>query len=135
MARYTKHLFNLGHDVNCLDRSKRSPLHHAAGRGHTKVVETLLQCGASNNPDDRTGLTPLHLSASANHSGVVKTLLESGVDHLTPKTKEHPGRWCGNAPSTVGETALEYACNCGHTETVVEFLPYLDTEGLSKALC
>jgi ankyrin repeat protein len=134
LAAYAKHLTELGHDPNCLELASRTPLHYAAAHGHANVVEVLLECGASNNPDDRCGLTPLHLSASANHSRVVEKLLVSGVDPLTPKTKEDPGNWCGNASRTVGDTALEYAASYGHTEAAIEFLPFLDIDGLSKAL-
>lgn len=135
LAAYTKHLVDLGEDFNKLDNFSRTPLHYAARNGHTNAVNMLLECEALHNPDDRSGLTPIHLAAQADQFEVVKVLLLSGVPLLTPKTKENPGNWCGNAPRTLGTTAFEYASRYGHTKTVVQFLPYLDIEGLSKALC
>ncbi|CZR68979.1 uncharacterized protein PAC_18880 [Phialocephala subalpina] len=125
LAAYTKHLIQLGQDIECLDPQGQRSLHHAASNGHVNVVRTLLERGASNNPDDKRGHTPLHLASSANRSGVVKILLAAGVDPLTPKTKEDPGNWCGNAARTKRNTALEYASTYGHaktTETVLAIL-------------
>jgi ankyrin repeat protein len=98
------------------------------------VVALLLENGASNNKDDKFGLTPLHEASSRNHFAIVKLLLKSGVDPFTPKTKDYPGNWCGNCPTSEGETPVEYAAKYGHIECVREFLPYLDIEGLSQAI-
>ena len=108
LAEYALHAVEIGQDLNSLDPESRTPLHRAAETGNHGVVEVLLRSGAANNIDDVAGLTPLHLAASANHGAVVKSLLEAGVDPFTPKTREYPGRWCGNSKSTQGETAVEY---------------------------
>ncbi|OKO91658.1 hypothetical protein PENSUB_13065 [Penicillium subrubescens] len=43
--------------------------------------------------------------------------------------------FCGNAPSSWGDTPLMYACNNGHTKAAAEFLPYLtDPDSITKAL-
>lgn len=79
----------------------------AAASGHDAVVTALILAGA--NPDaadDESGLTPLHKAAMNDHDGVIRVLLEAGVDPLTPKTKEYPGRRCGNASTTIGHTPL-----------------------------
>jgi len=62
-------------------------------------------------------------------------LLESGVDPNTLKTREDPGRRCGNTASTRGDTPLKYSCETGHIETIREFVPYLNSDGISRALC
>ena len=134
LDHYTAHLINIGQDVNVVDTESRTPLHRAAENGYHEVVKILLRHGAGNDPDDNRGLKPLHLAASRNHSTCVKILLESGVDPFTPKSKENPGRRCGNAPRTRGETPVEYACSYGHTESVRMFIPFLTFDGLSKAL-
>ena len=48
-----------------------SPLHWAAKRGHTKIVELLLQRGARVNATNRGDDTPLHLAAAHGHRDIV----------------------------------------------------------------
>ena len=134
LDHYIPHLIALGQDINRTDADKRTPLHRAAENGFHKVVKVLLEHGAANDPDDHHGLKPIHIAASRNHSVCVKLLLDSGVAPFTPKSKEDPGNWCGNAPRTYGKTAVEYACSYGHTETVRVFIPFLDSDGLRRAL-
>jgi ankyrin repeat protein len=100
-------------------------VHWAAAKGYTDVVSLLLQHGAAPDPADFQGLKPLHLAARNNHAGVVRLLLQAGVDPLTLKTQEnHRGRIKGGERRTKGETAVEYVCKLGHTESIVEFLPF-----------
>ncbi|KAL2075247.1 hypothetical protein VTL71DRAFT_190 [Oculimacula yallundae] len=134
LTAYSIHLIKLGQEIDGLDFESRTPLHRAAEKGHHGVVEALIQNGAANNMADWAGFTPLHLAASSNNAMAVKALLISGVDPFTPKTREHPGRRCGSAKRTTGMTAVEYASTYGHTEALIEFLPFLDRNGLSKAL-
>lgn len=81
------------------------------------------------------GLKPLHEAAGKNHHEAVRALLETGVGPLTPKSKENPGRRCGNAPTSRGHTPLMYACTRGHLESVEAFLPFLqDIEVVHRSL-
>jgi ankyrin repeat protein len=70
--------------VNARDAGDRTPLHHAAGRGHREVAELLLQWGADANAraegEFGRGITPLHTAALGGHLEVVKLLLEHGAD-------------------------------------------------------
>jgi ankyrin repeat protein len=67
----------------------------------------LVQAGADPDVDDNVnGLKPLHQAASNNHADVVRALLEAEVSPLTKKTREYPGRRCGNASTSRGHTAL-----------------------------
>lgn len=134
LVPYSSHLLKLGREIEFKDRKSRTLMHRAAKEGHHKIVEILLAHGAANNPDDYCGQTPLHYAASRNHAEVVSLLLKAGVDPLTPKTKEHPGNWCGNASRSTGHTPLQYACRYGHIDAVNAFLPFIDEEGYSKAL-
>ncbi|KAK0669803.1 ankyrin-2 [Cercophora samala] len=121
--------------LECLDVLKQTPLYHAADRGQDGTVQALIDAGANPNPDNNAGLTPLHQAARFNHGAVVTVLLASGVDPLTPKTREHPGRRCGNSPTTRGHTPLMYACEAGHLEALESFLPYLvGSEVVQQAL-
>lgn len=135
LTAYTRRLVHSSLSPNVLDAQQRSPLSWAAGNGHTDVVALLLENGAKADSDDSVGLKPLHYAARANHHAVVKMLLAAGVSPLTPKTKEYPGRWCGNAPTTTGETPLLYACQSGNAETVREMMPYLEANDLNDSLC
>ncbi|CAF9930044.1 MAG: hypothetical protein ALECFALPRED_004507 [Alectoria fallacina] len=134
LAFYVEHLIQLGQPINDEDTDGRTAMHRAAAKGHFQVVKILLKHGADSDPDDNVGLKPLHLAAWGNHAAVVKVLLEAGVDPRTPKTKEDPGNWCGNAPRTYGDTPDRYAFNYGHTEAALELVPYLKPEHLNEAL-
>ena len=51
-------LLEFGADKNALDSEGNSALHYSAGRGHTKVVQRLLDAGADTGGGSR-GVTPL----------------------------------------------------------------------------
>lgn len=58
-------LIQYGADVNALDMEKRTPLHHAAESGKTRVIPILIQRGALTNlKDGHTNKTPIELAAS-----------------------------------------------------------------------
>ncbi|MCJ1394626.1 hypothetical protein MMC18_007506 [Xylographa bjoerkii] len=134
LSYYTEHLLQKGATIDTLDGRGRSPISWAASNGHADVVRVLLENGAQADLDDDVGLKPLHYSAMANRASVVDILLEEGVDPLTTKTKEYPGMRCGNAPGTVGETAVKYAAQYGHVETICIFMKYLTSVDLNRAL-
>jgi len=83
-------LISAGADVNAGDTLAQSPynagmtpLHWAAGRGHTGVLEVLLANKANIGARDNEGLTPLHTaleSCPANLEQVLKMLLAAGAD-------------------------------------------------------
>lgn len=87
------------------DARRATPLHYAAGHGHTQVVAQLLQHarfrGAAR---DLHGATPLHYAAQAGQELVVAQLLAAGTDVLART------RW--------GHTPIEYAAWYGHRSTV-----------------
>ncbi|MCJ1379736.1 hypothetical protein MMC17_002839 [Xylographa soralifera] len=134
LSHYTQHLLQKGHNIDARDGHGRSPISWAASKGHADVVRTLLENGAQADLDDDVGLKPLHYSATANRASVIEILLEVGVDPLTPKTKENPGRRCGNSGRTTGETAVQYAAQYGHVETICIFKKYLTSVDLNRAL-
>jgi hypothetical protein len=94
-------------DPDSADPCGKTPLWWAAAHGHADVVRILVKAGAEPDvPDNVHGLKPLHEAAKENHISVIVALLEAKVDPLTEKTKENPGRRCGNAPRTRGSTPL-----------------------------
>ncbi|OQE39983.1 hypothetical protein PENCOP_c006G05004 [Penicillium coprophilum] len=135
LAQYAAHLFQKGNvDPNVRTHNGDTSLYWAAFGGHGDVTQILIQNGADPDGEANQGYKPLHEAARKNHADVVKTLLAAGVDPMTPKTRETPGRRCGNAPTSVGDTPLMYACCKGHLEAVTEFLPYLSEANIKEAL-
>ncbi|GLI72424.1 hypothetical protein PoHVEF18_000600 [Penicillium ochrochloron] len=136
LAQYASHLLQKGDaHPNAQSSCGDPPVYWAASCGHADVAKILIDNGADPDGEAHEGYKPLHVAASENRFEVVKVLLAAGVNPLTPKTKEAPGIFCGNASSSIGETPLMYACNNGHTKAVAEFLPYLtDPESVTKAL-
>ena len=136
MSEYGGSLLRQGHNVEALDSTERTPLHWAATKGHTKFVSLLLRNGANPNPTDAYGVKPLHEAARHNHANIVQLLLQAGVDPCTLKTREnHRRRPKGGEIVTIGETALEYVCQLGHTQTILTMLPFLDHKMLEQMLC
>ncbi|KAJ6035731.1 hypothetical protein N7540_000010 [Penicillium herquei] len=136
LAEYAAHLIqNCDADPNAKSNRGDPPLYWAASSGHAHTANILIQGGADPDGEAHEGYKPLHKAARKNRPEVVRILLAAGVDPLTPKTKEAPGRFCGNAPTSVGHTPLMYACNNGHAKVVAEFLPYLtDPDTITKAI-
>ncbi|KAJ5366647.1 hypothetical protein N7541_000588 [Penicillium brevicompactum] len=135
LSQYTAHLIqNSNADPNAKCNKGDTPLFWAVSSGYAEVAQILIDNGADPDGECHEGLKPLHEAAGSNRAEVVKVLLAAGVDPLTPKTREAPGMRCGNAPTSVGHTPLMYACSRGHTKAVAEFLPYLDDQGIKRAL-
>ncbi|XP_068015944.1 ankyrin repeat and SAM domain-containing protein 1A isoform X7 [Melanerpes formicivorus] len=103
-----------GPNVNCVDSTGYTPLHHAALNGHKDVVEVLLRNDALTNVADCKGCYPLHLAAWKGDADIVKLLIHQGPSH----TKV-------NEQNNDNETALHCAAQYGHTEVVRALLEEL----------
>lgn len=127
LSQYASHLIHeCGADPNSKSHHGDPPLYWAALSGHADVAQVLIENGADPDGEANEGYKPLHKAASHNRADVVRVLLAAGVDPLTPKTKNDPGSWCGNAPRSMGHTPWMYACRYGRTEAVAEFLSYIE---------
>jgi ankyrin repeat protein len=139
LAKFANHLLQAGQPVDPRDIEGKTPLLWASSSGHTEMVSILLKHGAVPDAEDECGVKPIHLAARQNYHGIVKMLLEAGVDPITPKTKDDlfhgafgPGR---SQERTKGDTAVQYICRHGHTETILVMLPFLQPETLEEVLC
>ncbi|KAJ4361759.1 hypothetical protein N0V83_010699 [Neocucurbitaria cava] len=126
LTEFARRLLAQQVDFNAGDVFGKTPLWWAARSGHADVIRVLVLAGADPDVDEKvSGLKPLHEAANENHAKAIRALLEAGVDPLTIKTREHPGRRCGNAPTSQGHTPLMYACHNGHLEALEAFLPFI----------
>ncbi|XP_040908693.1 ankyrin repeat and SAM domain-containing protein 1A-like isoform X6 [Toxotes jaculatrix] len=96
-----------GPNVNCVDSTGYTPLHHAALNGHSEVVEALLRNEALTNIADNKGCYPLHLAAWKGDEHIVKLLIHQGPSH--PKLNEQ---------NNDNETPLHCAAQYGHSQVV-----------------
>ncbi|XP_040280086.1 LOW QUALITY PROTEIN: ankyrin repeat and SAM domain-containing protein 1A [Bufo bufo] len=96
-----------GPNVNCVDSSGYTPLHHAALNGHRELVEVLLRYEAVTNIADCKGCFPLHLAAWKGDAYIVRQLIHHGPSHAKV-----------NEQNNDNETALHCASQYGHTEVV-----------------
>ncbi|KAL3974723.1 G2/M phase-specific E3 ubiquitin-protein ligase [Sarotherodon galilaeus] len=117
-----------GPNVNCVDSTGYTPLHHAALNGHSEVVEVLLRNEALTNIADNKGCYPLHLAAWKGDEHIVKLLIHQGPSN--PKLNEQSSvdhkefKRCGpfdpyiNAKNNDNETPLHCAAQYGHSRVV-----------------
>ena len=101
------HIWN----INSLDESGNSALHHACYYGHTGLVQFLvddqkLDIMHSNSSGD----TPLHTACLQGHSEVVKAML-SAISRMKISCKP-------DVSNNQGETPLHFACTEGHLQVV-----------------
>ncbi|KFO23146.1 Ankyrin repeat and SAM domain-containing protein 1A [Fukomys damarensis] len=124
-----------GPNVNCVDSTGYTPLHHAALNGHRDVVEVLLRNDALTNVADSKGCYPLHLAAWKGDAQIVRLLIHQGPSHTKvneqnaleiKELKKHgPFDPYINAKNNDNETALHCAAQYGHTEVVKVLLEEL----------
>ncbi|NXH01845.1 ANS1A protein, partial [Loxia leucoptera] len=124
-----------GPNVNCVDSTGYTPLHHAALNGHKDVVEVLLRNDALTNVADCKGCYPLHLAAWKGDADIVKLLIHQGPSHtkvneqnaleIKELKKYGPFDPYINAKNNDNETALHCAAQHGHTEVVKVLLEEL----------
>jgi ankyrin repeat protein len=69
-----------GANVNFQNSGGWAPLHGAAYKGHTTIVEFLLANGANVNIQDGEAITPLHWAIQEGHTATVKILLDAGAN-------------------------------------------------------
>nr|XP_036584003.1 ankyrin repeat-containing protein [Colletotrichum truncatum]KAF6793262.1 ankyrin repeat-containing protein [Colletotrichum truncatum] len=126
LTEYTKRLLKQpGAYQTDKDKEIASSLPLAASHGYEDLVKLLMQHSKNLDAVDRRGYTALHYAAMHNHKGIAVKLLEAGADPLAKKAEAE-----GTFHIPGGETrsnAFDYACNYGHEEVAIVFLPYFKT--------
>ena len=75
-----KQLIDIGFDVNCLDRSRHSPVGFACTVGNLDIVKYFVEHGADINIIDISYHGSLYAAATRGHLPVVKYLVDIGAD-------------------------------------------------------
>lgn len=126
LAAYTKHLLAKGEDPDRPDFRSGTAVAYAAIEGHAEVVAVLLSYQASLITPDSSGLAPIHHAARGNHVEVLRRLLAAGVDPMPEKSQRESEneefRW---QECTYGGTPIQYACELGNSEAVIELLEHM----------
>ncbi|CAJ0544352.1 Ff.00g035730.m01.CDS01, partial [Fusarium sp. VM40] len=109
-------LLDNGSPVTSASETLCTPLHMAAWRGDTELIQPLLDKGANIAAKDRNNNEPIHFAAQAGHLNVTRLLLQEGAN--------------ATAKDLYGESALFYAAEYGH-ESLVELLTTEDYSELT----
>ncbi|KAM6483960.1 ankyrin repeat-containing domain protein [Trichoderma sp. SZMC 28011] len=72
--------FNVGAQVDSMDRHNLTPLSYAVLNGHVATAELLLKAGASVNERDSIGGTPLSYAVCNGHESMANLLLKKGTN-------------------------------------------------------
>ena len=91
-------------NINFVDDTRATALHHAASGGYNDIVQLLLSKGASIEATNKDNNTPLHLAARYGHTSTVELLLSKGASI--------------EAMNHDNYTPLHHAARHGHTSTV-----------------
>ncbi|CAG5123838.1 unnamed protein product, partial [Candidula unifasciata] len=92
---------------------KWTPLHCAAAKGNTGIVEILLKAKANVNAEDEENWSPLHFAANTGHKKIVEILVRAGA-HINATCK------LGNTPVFYSNAngyheVSKYLLECGAT--------------------
>ena len=113
------------------DSTGRTPLSYACEKGHSRIIELLLENGAKVNSHSTLGIAPIHYVAQTNNPTLVKALLEAGANPLdkTPKpdSDKNKKNYSENSHNRrrFGIHPLQHACKRGYTKNLTEILRFI----------
>ncbi|MEM7454859.1 MAG: ankyrin repeat domain-containing protein [Planctomycetota bacterium] len=114
------------------DSSGKTPLVIAAGKGHSRVIDVLLEAGVEADQPDENGNTALAAAIAGQFDAAVDALIEGGADTAVRdqqgRTPLHTAAWYGNeaivrkllesgvtqSPTSTGNTPMHAAAWQGH---------------------
>lgn len=101
------------------DSNWRSTLHHACAGGDERIVQLLLEHGASPFDIDVAARTALHVASAYGHSKCVELLLQAASSLIQASTGEdEDGRLVLLNPDIGGSTPIHLATAAGSTDTL-----------------
>ena len=98
-----------------------TPIHFAAGKGHTEIVDILAKLVDNPNPKDLSNITPLHKAAEKGHLEIVKILLSFDID--------------SNSIDDFGKTPFQYANENGFTDVANLLNKRNECKGQKRKYC
>ncbi|KAG5492684.1 hypothetical protein JKF63_01263 [Porcisia hertigi] len=93
-------------DIDAAEAEGWTPLHYAADRGHTLIVEALLNEGSNVNARDTSKRTPMHLAALSGRAEVVALLLGNGASKTAKNVVGMTPADCAKAATQTAVIAL-----------------------------
>ncbi|KAK4466834.1 ankyrin-2 [Cladorrhinum samala] len=127
--------------VSATDQLGCLPIHWAAEKGHLNVASVLIQHHTDPDPEDLVGVKPIHLAAWRGHSAIVQLLCEAGATPNSIRTvyigrrSQHHRKGGGGGLILPGESAIFYASQCGHVDTILAMIRFCTPEMLELLLC
>ncbi|KAI9150385.1 Serine/threonine-protein phosphatase 6 regulatory ankyrin repeat subunit B [Paramyrothecium foliicola] len=106
-------------DVDVRDELQRTPLHYAADKNHSKVIEALLSKGANPNAADKRGWLALHFACWRGHTEAARCLVDAGSS-VTAVISHHTLDEGFNEEGDEPEVGDQWAATALHFATMAE---------------